>query len=65
MGDVRLWEASISRGSIVMQWCEYKTLKLHCNHTAFLFLCTQKQDDQRSSHSRVNADDVIEQIFSG
>ncbi|XP_020610437.1 protein FAM102B-like [Orbicella faveolata] len=25
----------------------------------------KKQDDQRSSHSRVNADDVIEQIFSG
>ncbi|XP_078384558.1 EEIG family member 2-like isoform X2 [Oculina patagonica] len=25
----------------------------------------KKPDDQRSSHSRVNADDVIEQIFSG
>ena len=25
----------------------------------------QKPDDMRSSHSRVNADDVIEQIFSG
>ncbi|KAJ7377790.1 hypothetical protein OS493_026357 [Desmophyllum pertusum] len=25
----------------------------------------KKQDDQRSSHNRVNADDVIEQLFSG
>ena len=39
---------------------ELKTF--HCRNVLFIW---QKPDDMRSSHSRVNADDVIEQIFSG
>ena len=38
-----------------------KDSKIICTN----FCDKQKPDDQRSSHSRVNADDVIEQIFSG
>lgn len=36
--------------------------RFHCRNVLFI---GQKPDDMRSSHSRVNADDVIEQIFSG